>query len=56
MYNMVALFSFVWGALLQEKQGSESTKPTYGYIVLAVLILIAVVIVLVRRQHRKFNE
>ncbi|SFC71090.1 hypothetical protein SAMN05421747_12072 [Parapedobacter composti] len=30
--------------------------PTYGYIALGAAVIVAAVIVLVRRQYRKFNE
>lgn len=34
----------------------EGPWPTYGYIALGALILIAVIFTLLRKQHRKFNE
>lgn len=34
----------------------EGPWPTYGYIALGALILIAVIFVLLRKQYRKFNE
>lgn len=35
---------------------SENGWRTYGYIALGAIILIVIVLVLIRKQHRKFNE
>ena len=60
MYSIVAfLFTFahVVGIIQQhEPEIAASPWKKYGYIVLGGIILILVVIILIRKQHRKFNE
>lgn len=50
-FNVVALVQ-------QNESGVEvnSSWQTYGYIVLGGIVLIVAVVVLVRKQYRKFNE
>lgn len=60
MYSTVALlFAFFNSIALVEQNQPEAASnawKTYGYIVLGGVILIIAVVVLVRKQHRKFNE
>lgn len=49
-FNVVALVQ-------QNESGVEASSwQTYGYIVLGGIVLIVAVLVLVRKQYRKFNE
>mgnify|MGYP001248595542 FL=1 len=52
------LFSVCAVKAQQNAEGSypEDPWPTYGYVALGAIVLIAVIMVLVRKQYRKFNE
>lgn len=58
--NVLPLFMLVGNTVSANRQGdtavSEEAWPTYGYIALGALILIAIIVILLRKQHRKFNE
>jgi len=59
MHSTVALlFSFFSTAAVIQNSETETASPwkTYGYIVLGGIVLIIAVVVLIRKQHRKFNE
>lgn len=52
----IALFGIP--ALIQQN-GSTAGEPSwqaYGYISLGAIVLAIIIVVLIRRQHRKFNE
>lgn len=60
MQSTVALFIALFGvpALVQQSDTTavEDTWQAYSYIVLGAIVLIVIVVVLVKKQHRKFNE
>jgi len=60
MHSTVALLFAFFNtvAVIQHSETEAAASPwqTYGYIVLGGIVLIIAVIVLVRKQHRKFNE
>ena len=60
MHITVALFLAFFNvtALIQHGEAEMATSPwkTYGYIAVGSIVLIIVVIILIRKQHRKFNE
>ncbi|WP_262246570.1 hypothetical protein [Parapedobacter soli] len=60
MQSIVTLFISLFGvpAVVQQHDTTavENTGRAYGYIGFAVIVLIAIVVVLIRKQHRKFNE
>jgi len=39
-----------------EDTANQGWWSTYGYIIIGALILLAAIIILVRKQHRKFND
>ncbi|SEK97188.1 hypothetical protein [Parapedobacter koreensis] len=61
MHSIAVLFvlftSTNTAAIIQQSDTvSETSWQTYGYIGLGAIILIAAVVVLIRKQYRKFNE
>ncbi|PPK99724.1 hypothetical protein SAMN05444682_111143 [Parapedobacter indicus] len=60
MHSTVALLFAFFNliAVIQHSEPETAASPwqTYGYIVLGGIVLVIVVIVLVRKQYRKFNE
>ena len=63
MHSTIALFIALFGvpAVIQLQQHDttvveETPWQTYGYIALGAVVLIVIVVVLIRKQHRKFNE
>ncbi|MFB2120271.1 hypothetical protein [Parapedobacter sp. 2B3] len=62
MQSTVVSFIALFGvpAFVQQQQhettAAESPWRAYGYIALAAIVLIIVVAVLIKKQHRKFNE
>jgi membrane protein DedA with SNARE-associated domain len=59
MHGIAALLVtfFISPAIVQQHDvASENDWRTYGYIALGAIILIVIVVVLIRKQHRKFNE
>ncbi|RQP17471.1 MAG: hypothetical protein EAS52_08660 [Parapedobacter sp.] len=53
---LVAFFNIITLVQQGEPETASSAWKTYGYIVLGGIVLIIAVVVLVRKQHRKFNE
>jgi len=53
---LVAFFNSTSLIQLHESEAASSPWKTYGYIVLGGIVLVIAVIVLIRKQHRKFNE
>mgnify|MGYP001390968379 CR=1 FL=1 len=35
---------------------ADDSPSQYGYIILGAIILVVAIVVLIRKQHRKFNE
>jgi len=60
MYSTVAyLLAFYNFIALVQSNGTDTESnswKTYGYIILGGIVLIIAIVVLVRKQHRKFNE
>lgn len=60
MQSTVVLFFALFGvpALVQQSDTAavESPWQTYGYIAFGAVVVAIIVIVLIRKQHRKFNE
>jgi len=60
MRSIVALFVMFFSASAVAQQGDTATTGShwqnYGYIILGVIILVVAVVVLIRKQYRKFNE
>ncbi|MGV3760968.1 hypothetical protein [Parapedobacter sp.] len=60
MHSTHALFIVWFGvpAVVQQSDTTavESPWEAYGYIALAAVVLAVIVIVLIRKQYRKFNE
>jgi len=61
MHSTIALFIALFGvpAVIQQHDTTvveENPWQTYGYIALGAAVLIVIVVVLIRKQHRKFNE
>lgn len=60
MQSIVALFITLFGvpALVQQSDTTvtENSWAAYGYMALGAIVLIIIVVVLIRKQHRKFNE
>lgn len=59
MYYIAALLlTLISTAVIAKQNGpvGEDPWPTYGYIALGAIILVVVIVVLIRRQYRKFNE
>ncbi|MGK6351136.1 hypothetical protein ACMGDE_07505 [Parapedobacter sp. DT-150] len=53
----MSIFSVSMVAAQQSEAASpDSSWQTYGYIALGAIILAVAVVVLIRKQHRKFNE
>lgn len=62
MYSLAFLLMRIFNVSTVAAQQSEaasssdSSWQTYGYIALGAIILVVAVVVLIRKQHRKFNE
>ncbi len=59
MHNIVALLLIFISTVAIAKQRDiieEDPWPAYGYIALGAIILVVVIVVLIRKQYRKFNE
>lgn len=60
MHITVALFLAFFNVtgLIQHGEAEMTTNPwkTYGYIAVGSIVLIIIVVILIRKQHRKFNE
>lgn len=62
MRNLFVIFSVFASSLAwAQADGNTATAkegawPSYGYIALGAIILILVIFILIRKQHRKFNE
>ena len=60
MHSTVAFFIALFGipALVQQSETTAVESPwrAYGYIALGAIVLVVIVVVLIKRQHRKFNE
>ncbi|WP_436832154.1 hypothetical protein [Parapedobacter sp. DT-150] len=61
MYSLAFLLMSIFSVSMVAAQQSEAASPdsswqTYGYIALGAIILAVAVVVLIRKQHRKFNE
>ncbi|MEC3878707.1 hypothetical protein [Parapedobacter sp. 10938] len=60
MLSTVALFISLFSvpAVIQPRDTTAVEDPlqAYGYIALAVVVLAIIVVVLIRKQYRKFNE
>ncbi len=60
MHSTVAFIIALFGvpALVQQSDTTHTENPwqAYGYIALAAVVLVITVVVLIRKQHRKFNE
>lgn len=62
MRNLFVIFSVFAGSLAWAQADSstaaaeEGAWPSYGYIALGAIVLTIVVIILIRKQHRRFNE
>ncbi len=52
---LITFFSFP-AAIQQSEPVSENGWRAYAYIALGAIILIIIGVVLIRKQHRKFNE
>ncbi len=55
----VLLLTFIYASATNDQQNGqvdEGPWRSYGYIALGAVILVVAIVVLVRRQHRKFNE
>lgn len=59
MHYIAALLLTLISTAVVAKQNDSAVEdpwPTYGYIALGAIILVVVIVVLIRRQYRKFNE
>ncbi|WP_257656759.1 hypothetical protein [Parapedobacter lycopersici] len=62
MHYIFALFLAVSSHLAWAQDTSNSVTndgeagPSYGYIVLGAIVIAVVIFMLIRKQHRKFNE
>lgn len=60
MYSTVAYLLAFYNFIALVQSNGTDTEPnswkTYGYIILGGIVLIIAIVVLVRKQHRKFNE
>lgn len=61
MHSTIALFIALFSvpAFVQQHDTTiveENPWQTYGYIALGAVVLVVIVVVLIRKQHRKFNE
>src|SRR5690606_1019904 len=60
MHSTVALlfafFNMITLVQQSEPEVEANSWKTYGYVVLGGIVLVIAVVVLVRKQHRKFNE
>lgn len=61
MHSTIVLFFALFGvrAVAQQRDTTfvaENPWQAYGYIALGALVLIVTVVVLIKKQHRRFNE
>lgn len=53
---LIAFFGIPAVVQQQDTTATEGPWPSYGYIALGAIVLTIIVVVLIKKQHRKFNE